>query len=74
MIDPNYADLDIEAYEVLLKTHGICPYMSVGMNQIPCTPKCALYIEMDPDDEYRKGCSHKSIAIDLHKIAEYLTD
>lgn len=79
MIEPG--DIDIQAYEINLKKWGICPYMSVGMSQIPCTDKCALYIVRE--DDYGKtlfsGCSHKLQAqatdeIRFYKQEEYTKD
>jgi len=74
MIDPNYADLDIEAYESNLKAYGICPYQSMGMSKIPCTNECALYISADDEarSEGRDQRSFVGCSIKLQALARDL--
>ena len=66
-------DVVIKAYEERIEKYGFCPYMSVGKVQIPCTDKCALYVHYGYDEDKINGCSHKSIAVDLHRLAEEFT-
>ena len=74
MMEPDHSKIDIQAYEDNLKIWGVCPYMSMGMSQVPCTDKCALYVKYGYSDKHINGCAHKSIAVDLHRIAEHLTN
>jgi len=74
-MEQDHGKLDIQAYEDRLGKLGICPYMSVGMSQVPCTDKCALYIVREEDgvsQEVRfKGCSHKLQAESLDDLRFY---
>lgn len=56
--------------EVKGPEYGFCPILSRISPMVPCNEKCALFLT---DDDW-KGCSVKSIAIDLTVIKSCMKD
>ena len=63
-------------FNAAIERYGFCPFKSRELSIVPCSPKCAVYIEEGdqcdiPDWD---GCAFKSIAMDINVIRKRSDD